>query len=223
MEPLFKSLVIQLSPQLRQMPPAPLDPNDLQMIFGEVRRSYPYQAFSFTPDDRGAIFQNGPEDSVEIRPAQIQMALKLDGPEPLVPNSATKKAMTILKSATGRLDMEEFVQCAIKVIALAAVPGDNPDAKEFVAKTLMRDVEHPNVLGHGYFGGGIQFRKVKDDGSGQEQIAIEPYLQDNALIWLDHQIGRAAVSEPIRLEQLSTWTDETFAFLQGPTMNLLEQ
>src|SRR6266702_4519943 len=136
MEPLYKSLVIQLSPQLRQMPPAPLDQNDVQLIFAEVRRSYAYQAFSFTPDQRGAIFQNGPEDSVELRPAQLQLLLKLDGPEPLVPESAERKAMAILKSACSRLEMEAFVQCAVQMVALAAVPGDNPDAKEFVAKTL---------------------------------------------------------------------------------------
>jgi hypothetical protein len=87
----------------------------------------------------------------------------------------------------------------------------------------MRDVEHPNVLGHGYFGGGIQFRKVMDDRSGEEQIAIEPYLQDNAMIWLDHHKGRMAVNELIRLEQVSSWIEEAFEFLHGPTMNLLEQ
>jgi hypothetical protein len=223
MEPLFKSLIIQLSPQLRKMPPAPLDQNDLQMIFGEVRRQYPYQVFQFTPDERGAIFQNGPEDSVELRPAQIQMVIKLDGPEPLVPKSAEDKAMSILKIACSRLEMESFLQCAIQVVALAAVPGDKPDAKEFVATTLMRDVEHPNLLGHGYFGGGIQFRKLKDDSSGADAIAIEPFLQDNAMIYLNHEKGRAAVAEPIRLDQVSGWIDEAFDFLRGPTMNLLEQ
>lgn len=223
MEPLYKSLVVQLAPQLRQMPPAPLDQNDLQLIFADVRRSYPYQAFSFTPDGRGAIFQNGPEDSVELRPAQLQVVLKLDGPEPYVPASAEDKAMTILKCAVSRLEMEAFVQCAVKLVALAAVPGENPDAKEFVAKKLMRDIEHPNVLGHGYFGGGIQFRKIKDDGSGTDQIAIEPYLEDNAMIWLDHEKVRGAVTEAIRLEHVSSWIEEGFEFLKGPTMNLLEQ
>lgn len=223
MEPLFKSLVIQLSPQLRQMPPAPLDQNDLQWIFSEVRRSYPYQSFAFTPDQRGAIFQNGPEDSVEIRPAQVQLAIKLDGPELLIAEMAERKAMTVLKAICNRLEMESFVQCAIKVVALAAVPGDNPDAKEFVTATLMRDVEHPNVLGHGYFGGGIRFRKLKEDGSGEDSIAIEPFLKDNAMIYLDYDKGRMAVNEPIRLEQVSSWISEAFEFLHGPTMNLLTQ
>jgi hypothetical protein len=224
MEPLFKSLVVLLAPQLRKMPPDPLDQNDLQWIFAEVRRRYPsYQSLNFTPDQRGAIFQGGPEDSIEIRPAQIQMVLKLDGPEPLVPDSAEQKAMSILKSACNRLGIESFMQCAVKVIALAAVPGDNPDAKDFVAKTLMRDVEHPKVLGHDYFGSGIQFRQLKDEGAGDDVIAIEPFLQDNAMLYLDHQAARTAVNAPIRLEQVATFIEEAFAFLQGPTMSLLEQ
>ena len=223
MEPLFKSLIVQLSPQLRQMPPAPLDQDDLQQVFAEVRRTYPYQAFLFTPDQRGAIFQNGSEDSVELRPAQIQMVIKLDGPEPLVPESAERKAMSILEAACNKLEMESFLQCAIKVVALVAVPGDTPNAKEFVATTLMRDVEHPNVLGDGYFGGGIRFRKLEEDGSGEDSIAIEPFLRDNAMIYLDHDKGRTAVSEPIQLEQVSSWISEAFEFLRDPTMNLLSQ
>jgi hypothetical protein len=223
MEPLYKSLIVQLSPQPRQMPPAALDQNDLQWIFSEIRRTYPYQSFMFTPDERGAIFQNGPEDSVELRPAQLQMVIKLDGQEPLVPESAERKATVMLKAACNRLEMENFVQCAIKVVALAAVPGDNPDAKEFVATTLMRDVEHPNVLGHGYFGGGIRFRKLKEDKSGEDSIAIEPFLQDNAMIYLDHDKARMAVIAPIRLEHVSSWIGEAFEFLLGPTMQLLNQ
>jgi len=223
MEPLFKSLLVQLAPLLREMPPAPLDQNDLQMIFADVRRDYAYQAFQFTPDQRGAIFQNSPEDSVEVRPAQIQMAIKLDGPEPLVPESGERKAMSILKTTGGRLEIDTFVQCVIKVIALAAVPGENPDAKEFVATTLMRDVEHPKVLGRDFFGSGIQFRKLKEDGSGDDVIAIEPFLEDNKMIFLDHNKSRMAVAEPIRLEQVSTWIGEAFEFLRGPTMNLLER
>lgn len=223
MEPLFKSLVIQIAPQLRQMPPAPLDQNDLQFIFSEIRRTYPYQSFAFTPDDRGAIFQNAPDDSVELRPAQIQIVAKLDGPEPLVAESAVRKVATILKIASNRLHMEIFVQCAIQLIALAAVPGDKPDAKTFVSETLMRDVEQANVLGSDYFGGGIRFRSLKENNEGEDSISIEPFINDNAMLYLDHQKTRFAVTEPITLERFSTWVSDAFEFVSGQTMSLLSR
>ena len=222
MEPLFKNLVVQLVPQLRQMPPAPLDPNDLQWIFSEVRRHYAYQQLAFTPDQRGAIFQNGPDDAVEVRPAQLQIQAKLDGPEPLVASTAQKKVMTILKAICTRLEMEAFMQCAIKTVALAAVPGKDPDAKAFVSTKLMKDVEHATVLGHVYFGSGIRFTKLKDDNSGADVVSIEPYLEDNALILLDLQKARGAVQEPIRLDHVATWIEEGFDFLSGSMMKLLE-
>ncbi|HTA32953.1 MAG TPA: hypothetical protein VK721_05960 [Solirubrobacteraceae bacterium] len=221
MEPLFKSLVIQLAPQPRQMPPAPLDQNDLQQIFSEIRRTYPYQGFAFTPDDRGAIFQNGPEDSVELRPAQIQIRAKLDGPEPLVAETAERKIMTILRSASSRLDMEIFLQCGIQLVALAAVPGEPPDAKAFVSETLMRDVGQTEVLGKRWFGGGIRYRSLKEDQSGEDSITIEPYIEDNTLIYLDYQKARVAATGPITLEKVSGWIGEAFDFVSGPTMQLL--
>jgi hypothetical protein len=221
MEPLLKTLILQLAPQPRQMPPAPLDQNDLQMIFSEIRHSYPYQTFGFTPDERGAIFQNSPDDSIELRPAQIQMQAKLDGPEPLVAETAQRKVMAIIKAATTRLDMEIFLQCAIQVIALAAVPGDQPDAKTFVSETLMHDVEQATILGPHYFGGGIRFRDLKEDQSGEDSITIEPFIQDNKMLYLDHQKARVAVTGPITLEQVSTWIGDAFEFLSGPTMSLL--
>lgn len=222
MEPLNKSLVVQLAPQPRQMPPAPLDQNDLQLIFSEVRRSHPYQSFAFTPDERGAIFQNGPDDSVEIRPAQLQILMKLDGPEPLVAESAERKAMTIFKAACSRLEMEIFLQCSVEIVALAAVPGDNPDAKAFVSETLMGGVD-ASLLGPRYFGGAIRFRSIKEDQSGEDSISIEPYIHDNAMVYLDHQKTRMAAAGPIALDQVATWISDGFEFLSGSTMNLLER
>lgn len=223
MDPLYKNLALQLAPMVRQMPPPPLDQADLERVFSEIRRTYPYQSFSFTPDNRGVIFQNAPDDSIELRPMQIQIQAKLDGPEPLVAESAERKVMAILKAAGSRLEMETFVQCGIQLVALAAVPGDQPDAKDFVATKLMRDVGQADVLGPRYFGGGIKFRSIKEDGSGEDSLNIEPFVQDNVMLYLDHQKVRAAVNEPIRLDQVSTWIGDAFDFVSGPTMSLLTQ
>jgi hypothetical protein len=205
------------------MPPAPLDQNELQLIFQEVRRSYTYQAFAFTPDERGAIFNNTPDDSVELRPAQIQIHAKLDGPEPLTASGAQRKVTTILKAACARLQMESFLQCGIQIVALVPVPGDLPDAKEFVSDSLMGGADQAKVLGRGYFGGGIRFRRIEEDQSGEDSLAIEPFLQNNALLYVDYQRVRGAVEHPIFLDQVSSWIDDAFEFVSGPTMNLLEQ
>jgi hypothetical protein len=220
MEPLFQSLLVQLAPQPRQMPPPPLDAEDLQHIYSDVIRSHPYQIFSFTPDKRGAIFQNGPDDIVEVRPAQLQVRVKLDDPEALVADTAKRKVMTILKAVCTRLQMEIFLQAAVEIIALAAVPGPNPDAKAFVSQTLMGDSEQAHVLGQGYFGGGIRFRSLRDDG--EDSINIEPFVHDNAMLYLEHKKTRAAVTRPLSLDQVSGWIEEGFEFLSGSTMKLLE-
>jgi hypothetical protein len=211
MEPLYKSLMVQLGPQPKQMPPEPLKREDLQSIFSEVIDKYPYQTFGFTPDMRGAIFHNGPEDAVELRPAQFQIQAKLDGQEPLGAETAERKVMRILRIAGTRLEMETFLQAAILIVALAAVPGDDPDAKAFVAEHLMAAGNQPHILGPRYFGGGVKFR------------SLEPYIEDNRYVYIEHQVTRVAVTQAIGLDNLSSLITEAFEFCAGPTMKLLTQ
>jgi hypothetical protein len=223
MEPLYKSLLVQLGPQPKQIPPLPLKSSDLQSIFSEVIEKYPYQGLEFTPDQRGAVFHNGPEDAVELRPAQFQIQAKLDGQEPLGAESAERKVMRILNIASGRLELETFIQCAVQVVALGAVPGDDPDAKDFVAERLMHDTEQANILGPRYFGGGVKFRSIKEDDSGEDTLSVEPFVQDNKFVFIEHQRMRVAVAQPIRLEDVSSLISEAFEFCAGKTMKLLTQ
>jgi hypothetical protein len=223
MEPLYKSLSVQLGPQLKQMPPDPLRRADLQAIFSEVIDKYPYQTFGFTPDDRGAIFHNGPEDAVELRPAQFSIQAKLDGQEPLGGETAERKVMRILKIAGARLEKETFLQAAIQIEALAAVPGDDPDAKAFVAGHLMADGSNPAILGPRYFGGGVKFRNIENDESGEDALTIEPFVRDNRYIYIQHQVMRVAVQQEIGLDKVSSLIEEAFEFCAGPTMKLLTQ
>ncbi len=221
MEPLYKSLSVQLGPQLTKMPPDPLARGDLQAIFSEVIDKYPYQTFGFTPDDRGAIFHNGPEDAVELRPAQYTIQAKLGGQEPLGAETAQRKVMRILRIASARLETETFLQAAIQIDALVAVPGDDPDAKAFVAERLMADGSNPSILGPRYFGGGVKFRNIEKDESGEDGLTIEPFVQDNRYIYIQHQVMRVAVQQAIGLDNLSTLVEEAFEFCAGPTMKLL--
>jgi hypothetical protein len=223
MDPLFKSLIVQLAPQPLRMPLPPLDHEDLQAIFSAVVKKHPYQALAFTPDGRGAIFQNGPEDAIELRPAQFQMQMQLDGPEPLGAAGAEQKVSAILEIATERLKIENFLQCAVQIIAFAPLEGDDPDAKAYVAEHLMHGTDQAAVLDDGYFAGGVRFRKIQEDNTGEDSLSVEPYLQDNHLVYVDYQRARVAVHGPIQLEQLSTWIVESFEFLSGPTMDLLSQ
>jgi hypothetical protein len=230
MDPLFNSLILQLVPQPRQMPLPPFDRDALQRIFSELIHRYPYQAFGFTPNGRGAIFQNGPEDAVELRPAEFKIQIKLDGAEPLFALTAEQKASAVLELAAKHLDVETFLQCGVQIIAHAAVPGEHPDAKAFVAEHLMKRNDQATHLGENYFAGGVRFRRVDEqtdgaqaDTAGEDSLAIEPFLQDNTLVYLDYQVARVATQRPIRLEDLSRWIIEAFEFLSGPTMSLLAQ
>jgi hypothetical protein len=221
MDPLFKSLIIQLVPQPRQMPLPPFDHEALQGIFSEVIRKYPYQAFGFTPNGRGAVFQNGPEDAVELRPAQLQIQANLDGQEPLVATTAEEKVVTILRVACARLELNAFLQCGVQIIAKAPVPGAEPKAKDFVADHLMKGGDQADILGSGYFAGGVRFRRIEEDGTGEDSLTIEPYIHDDTLVYLDYQKVRVAVERPIELDHLSSWISDGFEFLSGSTMNLL--
>ncbi len=73
MEALFKSAVVGLVPQPTQVPPAPYRREDLHRVFGDINRDYPYQQFGFLPGDAGAQLVNGPDDTVMIQPALLQV------------------------------------------------------------------------------------------------------------------------------------------------------
>ena len=229
MDPLFKSLTVALVPQPRKMPLPPFEREDLQAVFQELSRRYEYQSFSYTPNGRGGIFQSASEDAIELRPAEFNMQIKLDGPEPLVAPGAQERASAILHLADEHLDVDTFLQCSLQIVALAAVEGDNPDAKAFVAERLMQGLQAEN-LGEGYFAGGVRFRRVDEqehgadaDNAGEESLTIEPYLQNTQFVYLDRQLVRVAVERPIGIDHVSEWITASFNFVSEQTMGLLEQ
>jgi hypothetical protein len=217
--PRYKSLVVALVPQPRQMPPPPFDRDALQAIFGEVVPQYPYQSFEFIFDGRGALFHNGEDDTMELRPALFRLQAKMDGPDLLTGPMAAEKATRIMEIAAEKLNVEAFLQCVIQIIA--AVDAPNGDALSFVGEKLLHDPAQATGLGEGWFGGGVRFRAIREDEGGEDSLSIEPNVNDNSLVHLDHQILRAAISTPLTLEQASGWTDDAFSFLAGPTAELL--
>ncbi|MCW2987270.1 MAG: hypothetical protein JWM24_208 [Solirubrobacterales bacterium] len=224
MEPRYKSLVVSLVPQSREIPPPAFAAEDLQRIFADVTRSYPYQAFEFLFGGRGAQFTAGPEDSVELRPALLQVRAQMDGMDVLTAPMAEEKALRILKIASERLEIERFVQCQIAIVALVEAPGPEPDAKAFVAEKMMHDGDQAAELGPGYVGAGVQFKSSPSDGVGEEMLSVEPFFQSNDLVFLSHQITRVPANEPpFSLDQTSAWIAGAFDFLSGPTMRLLNR
>jgi hypothetical protein len=211
--------MVALVPQPRQMPPPPFDRDELQRIFADVIRHHPYQSFEFIFDGRGAQFSNGEDDLVELRPALLRVQAKMDGPDLLPAPSAAEKSDRILKIATERLQLGSFLQCAIQIIA--SVDAPNEDARTFVAEHLLRDANQAAELGPEYFGGGVRFRRLRPEEGGEDSLSVEPNIHDNALVYLDHQVARVAVTGPLTLEQAATWTNDAFEFLAGRTMRLL--
>jgi hypothetical protein len=217
----YKSLMVAVVPQPRQMPPPPFDKGALQGIFATVTESYSYQGFGFTPNGRGAQFGNGPDDFVELRPALLRIETKMDGPELLLADMVQEKALRILSIATDGLKIEGLLQCAIQIVASADVPGG--DAKTFVAEKLMHGGQQAAKLGEDYFGAAVRFRDLREDGRPDEdELSIEPDVNNNRLLFLDHKMARFAVTGPIGLDDVSTWLSEAFSFVDGPTMDLLE-
>lgn len=221
MEPRYRSLNVTLAPQPRQMPPPAFDKDELQRIFAEVIRKYPYQAFGFTPNQRGAQFNNGPDDLVELRPAVLHIQAKMDGPDLLTGPMAVAKVAKIFKISAERLKVEAFLQCGIVIVASVDAPDE--DAKRFVAERLMHDVEQAAELGPDYYGAGVRFRRLVLPADGEDNLSIEPDVNDNSLIYVEYQMGRVATTGPILLDQVSSWIDEAFDFVSGSTMRLLSR
>jgi len=219
--PRYKLLSTALAPQPRQMPPPPFDRDELQRIFADVSRTYPYQSFQFTPNGRGAAFTNGPGDSVELRPAQLQIDAKMDGPDVLTGPMASGKITKIFKVACDRLKVEAFLQCRIHIVA--SVDAPDQDAKKFVAEKLAHDVEQAPELGPDYFAGGVRFRRLVPPQGGEDNLTIEPDVNNNSLLFVEFDMIRGAISGPIELDQVSEWIDEALDFVAGPTMRLLSR
>lgn len=212
--------MVALVPQPRQMPPPPFDQSALQGIFTEVTKSYSYQGFSFTPNGRGAQFGNGSEDFVELRPALLRIAAKMNGEDVLTSDMAQEKAIGVLRTAAEGLKIEAFLQCAIQIIASADTPSG--DAKAFVAEQLMHGGQQAAKLGKTYFGAAVRFRDLREsDRQDEDELSIEPDVNDNRLLYLDHKMSRFAMTRPITLDDVSIWIDEAFSFVKGPTMDLL--
>lgn len=223
MDPRYRTLVVALAPQPRQMPLPPFAKDDLQRIFADVGRKFPYETFGYIYDGRGAQFANSEEDGVELRPALLRIAAKMDGSELLTTAMAKDKAVWILRTAADRLKIPAFIQCGIQIIATVGAPND--DAKTFVAEQLLRDTEQASELGPDYFGGGVRFRRLREDTPGEDNLNVEPDVNDNSRVFVEHQRSRAALGpvEPFGFDQVSTWIEEAFEFVAGPTMKLLSR
>jgi hypothetical protein len=147
----------------------------------------------------------------------------MDGANLLTAETAKDKAVWILKVASKQLKVDAFLQCAIQIVAHVGAPGADPDAKTFVQERFMRDGLDPTVLGPDYFGGGVRFRSVAESGTAEDSLLIEPFIQDNKLIFLSHDVARIGMPQPITdLDHVATWITEAFEFLAGPAMDLLE-
>lgn len=220
-EPRYRTLMVGLQPQPRQMPPPPFDQDALSAIFRELIQTDAYQGFAFTPDARGAQFSSGPEDTVELRPMVFSIEAKMNGPDVLTEETAVAKVSRVFSLAAEKLEVPAFLSCGIQIVAEVDAPGG--DARTFVAETLMRGRDQAGVLGDGFFGGAVRFRDLREPGNPDEDdLSIEPDIHNDRLIFIDYKSARTtATTGPIDLDQVSTFVGEAFAFLDGPTMDLL--
>jgi hypothetical protein len=202
------------------MPPPPFDHDALSAIFAELLQTDSYQGFTFTPDGRGAQFNNGQDDVVELRPMMFSIQARMNGPDVLTTERAEAKVVRIFSLAAEKLDVPAFMQCGIQIVAEADAPGGS--ARTFVADTLMRGSQQATILGDDFFGGAVRFRNLHELGNPDEDdLSIEPDIHNDRLIFIDYKSGRTAIGSPINLEQMSSLISEAFAFLEEPTMRLL--
>lgn len=223
MHPRNKSLSVALVPQPKELPPPAFDKEALQKVFGEIIKRDPYRAFEFTYNDRGIQLNNGPEDTVEIRPALLQVESKMDDVDVLTPEAARDKALRIIKIAAERLHIPGYLQCAIQILADVEVGESADNSKAFVENKLLHHPEQADLLGEGYFGAGVRFRRLKETPPevGEDSLSVEPYDDPPTLVLVNHRVTRQAVSGPILPEQVSNWIGEAFEFVSDKAIALL--
>ena len=219
-EPIYKHLVVGLVPLQSQVPQQTQYPREaLQRLYFDVTRDHSYQQFVFLPGEVGAHFANSPDDVLRVEPGLIQMQTPVD----MTKERAREKAATVIKTAFNRLGIATFVQCGIKVVAHVTAPGAQPDAQAFMSERLMPGSERIEELGPGFFGGGVKFRRIDLQAGQEDNLLIEPFIGDNAFLFVDYDVARSAVREPLtNLGDLATWLDEAFAFVEHQAMSLLE-
>lgn len=216
-----KTLMVALVPQPRQVPLPPFDQGALHRTYAKVSQQHKYMNFGFIFDGRGAQFNNGEDDLVELRPALLRVQAKMDDIDSLVASAAQEKAIRILKIAEEELEIQGFIQCAIQILASASAPDG--DAQKWTAEHLMKDPTQAEDLGNGFFGGGVRFRRIQHEEACEENLRIEPDVTDASQIFLSYEFGRQATTAPQTIEQTEAWIKDAFVFMSGPTKDLLSR
>lgn len=220
MEPLFASLTVGVIPQPTQVPAKPFERDDLQKVFFEVSRDFPYSQFGMLPGEQGAQLLNPPADRVLLQPQLLQIQSPIgSGAGETTAERAREKATRVLRTAAERLRLELFLGCGIKVVA--RVPAPDNGARDFVATHLFSRAEHVDLLGSGFFGGGIKALRLGDNGQKVEVLLIEPLLMDDHYIYVDYDVQRT--TQITTLDPLSEWIDAALNFVGEQTITFLEE
>jgi hypothetical protein len=222
MEPLFNGVIVGLVPSPTQMPPVPFEREDLQRVFFDVSKDFPYSQFGILPGDQGAQFLNPPEDRVLLQPSLIQVSAPIGtGSHDTTAERAREKAVTVLRTSAERLSLNQFLQCGVKVIAW--VPSPEGGAHSYVADHLFRQAEKTQELGEGFVGGGIKLWRFDQANGGQviELVLIEPLLANDDYIYVEYDIQRHYALDD--LDMLGPWIDSAFKFVRERAMTFLEE
>ena len=220
MEPLFSVLTVGVVPQPTQVPPKPFELDDLQKIFFEASRDFPYAQFQVLPGDQGAAFMNTPLDRVLLQPQLLQVQTQIGTAGEATAERAREKVVTVLEKATERLGIRQSLACGIKVIA--NVPAPDGGARNFVANRLFSQADRiDDTLGHGYFGGGIKIFRLGEDNQKIEVLLIEPLVADDTLIYVDYDVQRN--QSTAGLGELVSWIDGAFRFVSDHAIAFLEE
>jgi hypothetical protein len=180
----------------------------------DVSAEYNYQQFAFQPGDAGAQFIKSETDGIAIQPSLIQMR----APVSSTPEAARERSTTIFRLLDKRLRIDEYLQTGIKVVAHVPVTGS---AKGYIGDRLIQSADRIADLGPDFFAGGVKFRSVRQlaDALVEENLQIEPYIADDGFLILDYDVQRHQAA--IRVDDLSMWLDEAFAFVRDRAMRLL--
>jgi hypothetical protein len=209
-----KSSVLALVINPTTLPPPAYDPATLHDAYRAVSALRPYRSFNIMPGNAGAQIMNDPEDALVIQPLLVQLQIRI-GSDGVAAEDAKRQLIDVVSTATSSLGMESFLQCAIKVVA-------HGDAPEGDARGWLRDRFPENArasrLGPDFFEAGLRYRKIVENR--EEVLSVEPFVRDNAFVFVDYDVARVFPIAKSDLD-LDIWVDEAFAFMDRSVVELL--
>lgn len=162
----------------------PIPRDDINKIWADVLKEYPYQSLQFDQTGRGAVFigAKGPEDLAVIQPQLVQVRSPYDDSVVDAETQATKIAH-VIQAVLRYLPAPPTINFGVKLIYHAPAPAR--DSVSFLRTELLKGEDDLKALGTGALDVQGSVKYIIQGPDRRQTILIEPLQVDRAFIYID--------------------------------------